>query len=156
MNGSHLDVDDYYWAQTAVPFQTKIPLEERSEYLRRDLRAQENVMVSGSLVSWGPYWLRAFDYGVFLHLPAAIRMARLRAREVERYGTALLHDPQLKAQSDTFLAWAARYDDPSFDGRSITQHQQWIDRLSYPVLAIEGDLSTKQQIAVVEEAIPLI
>jgi adenylate kinase family enzyme len=31
----HLDVDDYYWKKTELPFQEKIPLAERNEKLNR-------------------------------------------------------------------------------------------------------------------------
>ena len=80
----HLDSDDYYWKQTEPPYQEKNPFTERVRHLTTDVEKHQNVIVSGSLVSWGPYWHTAFDLAVFLYLPPLIRMARLEQRESER------------------------------------------------------------------------
>ncbi|MEL6926709.1 MAG: hypothetical protein AAFO94_21900, partial [Bacteroidota bacterium] len=55
-----------------------------------------------------------------------------------RYGDRLNTDQVIKQKSKAFLEWAARYDDPDFDGRSITQHRRWIGQLSCEVLEIKG------------------
>jgi hypothetical protein len=68
-------------------------------------------------------------------------MARLQRREYERYGEVIYRDPDRKVQYDEFLAWAARYDDPGFTGRSRAVHEQWLTTLACPVLRLEGDLS---------------
>ncbi|MBD0254247.1 MAG: hypothetical protein ICV83_00900 [Cytophagales bacterium] len=59
----------------------------------------------------------------------------------KRYGEAIYRDPDRKAQYDAFLAWAARYDDPGFTGRSRAVHERWLTTLACPVLRLEGDRS---------------
>ena len=88
----HLDVDDYYWKKTMPPFQEKISLNERNENLRVDFIKNNNVIISGSMVSWGKEWETSFDLAVFIHLNNDIRMERLKKREFERYGEKLLTD----------------------------------------------------------------
>ena len=145
------DADDFYWAPTDPPFQQKIPLAERHQQLRLAVERVPNAVVSGSLVSWGDYWNRAFDLGVFLRLPNALRMSRLRQRERERYGTALQTDADLKTQSDAFLDWAAQYDDPAFEGRSLRQHIAWMSKLGCKVVELNGDLTNAERVAGVLE-----
>lgn len=151
MGASFLDADDFYWAKTDPPFTEKIPLQKRSENLQKALEAEEGAILSGSLVSWGNYWLSAFDLAIFLHLPPTIRLQRLGARERERYGDLLEHDPERKANSKAFLEWAAQYDDPDFEGRSISQHEDWMKKLNCPILRIEGDVELKDKLAFVEK-----
>ena len=138
----HLDADDYYWAKTAIPFETKVPLAERHQNLRQDLEASNQVIISGSLVSWGEYWLQAFDLGVFLRIPHKIRMERLKQREIDRYGKALESEYRQKKMQD-FLDWAAQYDDPSFNSRNIAQHRRWIELLQCEVLELDGDFTNE-------------
>lgn len=145
----HLDSDDYYWAKTEIPFSQKLPLSERQANLRRDFEANPDVIVSGSLAKWDIYWNTAFDLGIFLLLPQAIRMERLRKREYERYGDALEHNQELKAQSHAFLQWAEQYEDPDFTGRNIAQHRKWITTLDCEIIEIIGDLTNKERIQVV-------
>lgn len=142
----HLDADDYYWAKTDPPFQHKLALLERNTQLWTAFISEPHVIISGSLVTWGSEWEKAFDVGVFLHIPPQLRMERLRKRELERYGDQLEKSSKAKESSEAFLEWAKKYDDPSFEGRSITQHENWIKRMSFPVLKLIGDIPTKKRI----------
>ncbi len=149
----HLDADDYYWKKTNPPYQEKIPLDERNESLKKDFKNSEKVIISGSLVTWGEYWLTAFDLGIFLLIPQNIRMERLVKREKERYGKNLETDSKIIETSEAFLDWAKNYDDPDFNGRNITQHLNWINHLSCNVLRLEGDLHTKDLLKLISKEI---
>ncbi|MEM1326245.1 MAG: AAA family ATPase [Bacteroidota bacterium] len=140
----HLDADYYYWVKTPIPFQKKRFKSLRQAELQHDFSTHQNVIVSGSLVTWSDYWQTAFDLVVFLYLPPDIRLKRLQQREAERYGDALLVDKRIQVTSKAFLAWAAQYDDPNFDGRSITQHRNWMKLLDYPVVELTGDLTNNE------------
>ncbi|MEO9870293.1 AAA family ATPase [Ekhidna sp.] len=153
LNYVHLDADEYYWRKTNPPFQEKIPLSERSNTLQLDFQKNVNVIVSGSLVTWGDYWVSAFDLAIFLLIPSEVRMRRLSKREQERYGDQLINDHTIADNSQAFLEWARKYDDPSFDGRSIKQHQDWIKKLTCKTLKITGDTSIEKRIQLVRESI---
>ena len=143
----HLDVDDYYWKKTQPPFQEKIPLIDRNKSLLSDFEKHENVLVSGSMVSWGKEWQTAFDLVIFIYLNNEVRIERLEKREFERYGNKLLTDEKIKETSKDFIEWAKKYEDPNFDGRSLTIHNDWIKLLNCPVLRINGEteLQTKTE-----------
>ncbi|MEM7657279.1 MAG: AAA family ATPase [Bacteroidota bacterium] len=143
---THLDADAYYWEATPIPFQQKVPKAIRQQRLIADVEQHTPVVVSGSLATWGEYWQTAFDLAVFLQLPSELRMVRLRQREIARYGDSLKTHPERQAISDAFLTWAAQYDDPNFEGRSIRQHQDWMKQLSCEVLNLKGDLSNEERI----------
>ena len=97
-------------------------------------------------MSWGTYWESAFDLAVFLYLPMELRMKRLEKREIERYGDLLFTDEATRENSKAFLAWAGRYDDENFTGRSKYIHEEWMKALSCPVVKIIGDLELKEQV----------
>ncbi|MDN5202388.1 AAA family ATPase [Fulvivirgaceae bacterium BMA10] len=149
INYKHLDADDYYWEKTDPPFQDKMPLDLRNEHIIRDFELNPFVIISGSMVSWGKQWESAFDLAVFLYIPHKIRMERLRKREMERYGDSLQKEEDALANSKAFLDWAAKYDDETFEGRSIGQHKAWIKRLECPVLKIEGDTTVDERVNLV-------
>ena len=138
LNYQHLDADDYYWVKTNPPFQEKVPKIARNARIKQDFWAKENSIISGSMVSWGKEWEKAFDLAVFLYLPTALRMQRLKQREKERYGKQLQTNPIFLAQSNAFLEWANKYDEATFPGRSLTIHEAFMERLTCPVIRIEG------------------
>lgn len=104
--------------------------------LNTDIQAEENVVVSGSLVGWGADIENAFDLIVFLYLPASIRLERLRQRELARYGTV---DP-------AFLAWASQYDEGVAEGRSLAKHNAWLAQRSCRILRLEKDFTIAERI----------
>lgn len=141
----HLDVDDYYWKKTTPPFQEKIPLKQRNKNLKTDFEKYENVIISGSMVSWGKEWRFLFDLAIFIRLNNSERMERLKKREIERYGEKLLTNKNIKKNSIAFLEWANQYENPDFDGRSLKIHMNWIKLLNCKVLIIKGELELQSK-----------
>lgn len=135
----HLDVDDYYWKKTNPPFQEKIALINRNENLKADFKKFENVVVSGSMVSWGKEWKTSFDLAFFIRLENTERMKRLKKREVERYGEKLLTDKIIQQNSKAFLEWANQYENANFDGRSLKVHNDWIKLLDCKTVRLNGE-----------------
>ncbi len=149
----HLDADAYYWRPSDPPFQHKVSAEVRRENLSRDFASHPRVALSGSMCTWGSSWSTAFDLVVFLLIPQALRMERLASRERDRYGDRLQRDPQLAERSHAFLDWARRYDDPTFEGRSRQQHEQWLATVPCPIVRIEGDTTVAQRVERVVHAL---
>ena len=140
----HLDADNYYWHPTSPPFKQKRDPQDRFTLLHQELHANPGIVLSGSIVGWGPEIEDSFSLIVYLYLPAELRVERLRQRELERYGEA---DPD-------FLQWASEYDTGPSEGRSLAKHEAWLAQRSCPVLRLEGDLSVSERVARVLRAMP--
>lgn len=152
---AHFDADDAFWVRTDPPFTTKRALGERDAMVRARLGARAQWVLSGSVVGWPwPDPARDIDLAVLLVLPAALRMARLRAREVQRYGAAALAPGGAMHGGHTeFLAWAERYDTAGTEQRSRVTHEAWLATCACPVLRIERDTTVAERVARVEAAL---
>lgn len=140
----YLDADRYYWLPTSPPFQEKRAASKRQTQLQADLASEGDAVLSGSIVGWGDAVENAFGLVVFLYLPADIRVARLRCRELEKYGVA---DP-------AFLEWASQYDEGAAEGRSLARHKAWLAQRTCPVLRLEEDMPVHERVARVLAALP--
>ncbi len=78
----HVDADNYYWIPTSPPFKKKRSASDRLALLREALRSEPGFVLSGSICGWGSEIEEAFDFIVFLYLPATLRVERLRRREI--------------------------------------------------------------------------
>jgi len=87
-------------------------------------------------MEWGLELENAFDLIVFLYLDAAIRVERLRTREIAYLGRA----------DEEFLEWAAQYDAGILGGRSLAKHQAWLSARTCPVLELRGDLAVRERV----------
>ena len=137
------DTDDYYWLPSTQPFQQKQDPKVRLANLLQNLNVTTRAIISGSILNWGLELEDSMSLIVFLSVPAEIRVARLKAREMRLYGSV---DPQ-------FLAWAAQYDEGKMSGRSRERHEQWLAKRICPVLRIDGDTSTADRVGRVRAAI---
>jgi adenylate kinase family enzyme len=132
------DADDYYWQKTEPPFTLKVPVEQRVHNLQSDLEKANNWVLSGSVVSWGDVFIPLFTLAIFITLPHDLRLERLRAREVERYGQRINVGGDMYEASQAFLDWASSYDTAGLEQRSLVTHQEWIQKLSCPILYIQS------------------
>lgn len=136
----HFDTDDFYWLPTDPPFARRRPPIGRLLMLGRALDGADSWVLSGSVDKWGVPLVSRFDLAIFLSLSTEVRLARLRARETERYGEARLasggdrHDLH-----KDFLKWAAQYENEPTIGRSRARQERFLARLSCPVLRLDGD-----------------
>jgi hypothetical protein len=111
-------------------------------------------VLSESLCGWGHPLISEFGLVVFLVVPVEVRLARLRAREVERYGHEAIAPGGARHQAHVdFLAWAGRYDVGGSEMRSRALHEAWLSTLPSPALRLEGDRSVAEQLAQIEGSV---
>lgn len=134
----HADADDYFWEPTEPPYTTKRDPRFRLELMERVFVPRRAWVLSGSLMGWGDALIPSFDVVIFVTLEASLRLGRLRQRERRRYGSRIERGGDREEAFGAFLDWAAGYDDPSFDGRSLVAHERWCAELPCPVLRLDG------------------
>jgi len=149
---SPVDTDDFFWARTNPPFREKRPRDQRLALLRQALLSSVPWVLSGSLCGWGDPLIPEFDLVVFLVIPTPIRLARLRAREIARYGHQAIAPGGERHQAHVeFLEWAGRYDTGGLEMRSRALHEAWLAALPCAVLRLEGDRSVGEQLTQIEQ-----
>ncbi|MHC0053355.1 AAA family ATPase [Actibacterium sp. D379-3] len=132
------DTDDFYWRPTDPPFREKRPVAERLMMMEELFLPRTDWVLSGSFAGWGDPAIPRLTHVVFLTLPSGIRLARLRARERQRYGAAIGPGGTRATAFRSFLDWAMRYDDPHFTGRSQRLHDLWLEELTCPVIRLDA------------------
>jgi len=150
----HHDTDEFYWLPSDPPFMHIRERVARTALMRTELEKPGGWALSGSLCGWGDVFIPLFDLVVFLYIPTDLRMTRLRAREVERYGTEKISPGGLlHAGSTEFLEWAAGYDEFGLENRSLRVHNEWLARLPGPVLRLDRVTSVEDNLAEVLRAL---
>lgn len=147
-----LDADDFFWERTDPPFQVVKERAVRQRELQAAVAGHASWVVSGSIMGWGDVLIPELDLAIYLFVPPELRLARLRARERERYGARLDPGNDLHATHLAFMSWAARYDQGGLDVRSRASHAQWMEQLTCRLLRLEGDQTTERRLQMVREA----
>lgn len=149
----HFDSDNYFWVKTNIPYTQKTDIRARVAMLGKDLLAPEWVL-SGSLCEWGDFAIPWFTLVVFLWIPQELRLARLKAREINRYGEEALSPRGWFYKNHLeFVEYARSYDSGGLDIRSRRLHDKWLGTLPCPVLRIEESLSIDELVCKVQEGL---
>lgn len=132
-----LDTDDFFWHATDPPYTDKRPVAERLALMRKAM-GDDGWVISGSLDGWGDPLIEGTDLIIYLTAPMAVRLARLKARELRRFGDRIRPGGDMEMIHLGFLDWAAQYDEDSFTGRSRLRHETWLAHQDSTVLRLNG------------------
>ncbi|MDR7253033.1 adenylate kinase family enzyme [Nocardioides sp. BE266] len=130
----HADADDYFWQPTAPAYVEQRPVPDRLRLMAELFLPRDAWVLSGSVMGWDGSLLEHLDAVVFCSLDQDVRLERLRAREVVRYGSRIEAGGDRAEAFEEFLTWATGYEDPAFDGRNRAGHEEWLATLDVPVL----------------------
>jgi hypothetical protein len=128
---------------TDPPFRTPRPRDDRLALLLGHLPVTGNWVFSGSATSWAKTLEPFYDLIVFLRLDTALRLERLREREVLRYGQRIMPGGDMAAASAEFIQWAAAYDTAGTEQRSLVAHEGWLTTQTAPVLRLDSSASVR-------------
>lgn len=158
LNFQHLDLDDYYWCWNVevIPFTIFRPREEIIEHLMRDISKYPYFVMSGSMGSIRGLFNALFGLAVFVMVPTATRMERLRAREFDMFRERILVGGDMYEQNIKFLDEAARYDMGEPPQVCLKQHKKWAAELSCPVLNVDGTKDIAENAAWIAERFLLL
>lgn len=141
----YFDTDKYYWEPSNPPFTVRRNPCDRDSSIAEDLSEHQRWILGGSIINWGEKWLTEFNLVVFLWIPSSVRIERLKKRELERYGEVIFSDSERNQQYNDFIGWASGYDTNTARGRTLSAHQEWLRKLSCPIVMLEGDLSVEHR-----------
>ncbi|MBW8356282.1 MULTISPECIES: AAA family ATPase [Pseudomonas] len=134
----HFDSDDFFWQPGAKPFSCRRPRDARIHMLQTQVLTEPDWVLSGSLCGWGDVLIPSFTLAVFVQLDPEVRLQRLRAREFQRYGEQIFEGGERYVATQTFLAWAAGYDEGGHGTRSLRRHESWIKNLDCPLVRLDS------------------
>ena len=133
----HADADDYFWVPTDPPYVEKRAEADRLRLMQEVFVPRDAWVLSGSVMGWGESLMTRVETVVFCTLPPAVRLERLRTREVVRYGARIEAGGDRAESFAEFLTWASGYDDPDFDGRNRAGHEEWLASFDRPVVRVD-------------------
>lgn len=145
----HIDTDDHFWVATDPPYRVKREVPGRLARIRSEQAHCGRWVISGTLDGWAEPVTGDAELIIFLKVPTQIRLERLRRRERDRFGPALLPGGDMHETHAEFIEWAAHYDDGTLPGRSLPRHEQWLAGLMLPVLRLDGTRPTQELVEAV-------
>ena len=135
----HFDSDNYLWLRTKEPYTEMRSEEEYIGLMGKDLTNNDKWILSGHVsFGLGNVYMPLYELVVFIYVPSAIRMERLKKREHERYGDRILPGGDRYKNVRQFIEYAAEYD-TGVGRRSLQAHKKWLTSVNCSVLEITNE-----------------
>jgi adenylate kinase family enzyme len=140
MGCTHFDTDDFYWfTEDPLRYRRKRNTEHRRKLLTEALESTEKWVLSGALCGWGDVFIPQFEKVIYLSAPIEIRLARIRDREIVRFGADRINEGgDLHLVFERFLQWAANYDTDIENIRSRKKELDWLEKLDCEIIWINN------------------
>lgn len=135
-----LDIEDFYFPDRAAadPYVSSRGRAEVSAALLDAMKGHDRFVLSSVTADYGREAEALLDLAVFLHVPAGVRMARVRSRSYGKFGERMLPGGDLYAQEERFFAMV--------EGRSEEKISAWLVRTGLPVIHLDGTLPPERNL----------
>lgn len=87
-------------------------------------------------------WIPLFDLVIFVDTSTDVHIKRLEENEYKGWGNSILPGGDMYDKHTAFIEWAKSYDTAGAEQRSRVLHMQWMEKLSCPIITVDGTLST--------------
>ena len=140
---AHLDVEDYYFHKTEIPYTAERPHNERNELMLSDMKKYGSFVVSGDISGWSDDFLPVFDLAVLLKAPKNVRMKRIEEREYTRWGDRVQIGGDMYESQQKFKSFAAN--------RDVAELERWAGKYPCPVIEIDSTVDLLINTAKIEQ-----
>lgn len=130
-----MDVEDYYFPKSDVPYAVARTREEVERLMLADIKEHGDFILSAVCADFAaiePF----YELIVYLEAPQNERMERIRQRSVDKFGSRVLPGGDMYEQEESFFAFSAK--------RTPEKIEKWIKTVACPVLRIDSRKPTEE------------
>lgn len=127
----HLDIEDYAFLPSPIPYTAPRSKEDCRRLLMADLFKHPACIFTAVQGDFGEDFFTSFGLAVYLYAPVEVRIKRIQERSLQQYGERILNGGDMASQQAEFLQFAA--------SRSIEPIVEWGRSFSCPMLCLDGE-----------------
>lgn len=145
LNYKHLDIEDYYFLPSVIPYSHPRRKEDVIPLVLEDMLKNPCFVFSYVKGDMTPEINEKFDLVIYLDVPKDIRMKRIRQRAFDNFGDRVLEGGDMFEQEEKFFKMAEK--------REPSSIKSWLDTLPCKVLRLDGTKEIKDNVEIILEEI---
>ncbi len=143
LNIKHLDVENYYFEESEIPYSKPRSKDTVIELMLVDIERCDSFVLSAVTGDYGDKISSMYKLGVFLSAPTDVRLERVERRSLEQYGGRVLVGGDMYEQEKEFLEFVRT--------RDLSIIDEWIKTLTCPILLLDGTKAISENIRLIIE-----
>ena len=141
LNYRRIDVEDYYFLDSAIPYTKSRTREEVKKLMLDDIKFYQNYVLSSVGCDWGSEIVSTYRLAIILYAPLQVRLERIKQREITRFGNRVLEGGDMHESQKRFHDMVK--------SRSAENIKEQASSLDCPVLEINSTLPVKEIIGLI-------
>lgn len=139
----HMDVEDYYFHNSTIPYTKPRTKEEVQNLILADIETHHRFIVSSVNADMGCTINAFYECIVYIDVPLDIRLERIKARAFDKFGDRVLEGGDMYEQEQHFFCFVAN--------RTMEKTDAWIQSMTCPVIHIDGRESVEKNAQLIKE-----
>lgn len=130
LNYKHMDIEDYHFIKSDIPYTKERTREECLKMMLEDIKEHENFVLSAVTGDFGDEIESLYELGVFLTAPHSTRIERVKQRGLGKFGDRVKKGGDMYQANEKFMNFIT--------SRTHTGIEKWIESISCPIIHIDG------------------
>ena len=132
LNFKHMDIEDYHFEKSEIPYTVERSREECLALLLTDIERFTTFVLSAVTGDFGDIIPQYYKLGVLISAPLDLRLERIKQRELERHGTRVHECGDMYKQQLKFIDFVTH--------RDLSRIDEWAETLSCPIIRVDGTI----------------
>lgn len=141
----HMDIEDYYFKKSEIPYTNPRTREEVQKLMQADVKKNDKFIISAVNCDLGEYINSLYNYVIYIQAPLDIRLERVRKRSFDKFGNRILVGGDMYKQEQKFF--------DSVVSRTMKKTDRWVKKLKCPVIYIDGTKPIEENCKLIIEKI---
>lgn len=141
----HMDVEAYYFKESAIPYANPRTREEVQELMLTDIKKYNHFVLSSVNCDYGREINSFYNCVIYIKVPLDIRLERVRKRSVDKFGIRVLEGGDMYEQEHKFFDFVA--------SRTMDKTDTWLQSIECPIIYIDGTETITKNAEMLKEKI---
>lgn len=139
----HMDIEEYYFLPSDIPYSLHRSREECAELMLRDIYKSGDFIITAVNPDFGGGINSLCRMAVYLYAPKEVRLERIKKRSFEKFGERAARGGDLFEIEDNFLRFAAN--------RPVEDIEKRFDILTCPKIYADGEEDISENVKIISE-----
>ena len=139
----YMDVEDYYFRPSDTTYANPRTKEEVNTAMLTDINTYGSFVLSSVYGDRGANINARYTHIVYIQVPSDTRLARVKQRSFDKFGSRMLPGGDLYASEQKFFDMA--------ECRSLDKLDAWVQQMKLPVMYVDGTKPVAENAALIKE-----
>ncbi|MCT4662019.1 MAG: AAA family ATPase [Tissierellales bacterium] len=126
----HMDVEDYAFTESDIPYKNQLTREEYVSLMLKDIKKYDEFVLSAVKGNFGEEISSLYELGVFIDVPYDIRVKRVEQRSIAKFGDRVKKGGDMYESEKRFFEFVK--------SRDIVSVKHWSESLNCPIIEVDG------------------